>query len=220
MYANDPVSVQQLRNADLLVAPGTRERHGFGPRRNASRHLKQPLMATASALRQRIRPVHHPVVGQLSGTHDLFRGLSQSQLASLATHLDVRVCTVGESLGRQNEPSAGLVIVLDAQIGVSIGGVPIAVLDDGSHFGALPLLDGGDELHRASFDVLAPGTIAVVDKQEFRTVLDRFPTVAILTYEMARTRRDYLAQLAACETSQSLSQSALALLEYPVHLSV
>ncbi len=219
MYAADPVSVRQIRNAELLVASANRQHRERRPRKG-SKHRERSLKTIAVALRQRLRPTHQPAIGPLSLTHELFRGLDQSQLDSLATYLDLRVCATGESLGRQNEPSTGLVIVLDAQIGVSIDSVPIAVLDDGSHFGSLPLLDGGEALHRASFDVLAPGRIAVVDKQDFRTVLDRFPTVAIWVYAMARKRRDYLAQLAACETSQSLSESTQALLEYPVHLGV
>lgn len=220
MYANDPVSVGQLRNADLLVASETHRHRIFEPSRDLSMQLKQPLMAAARTLRQRLRPTHQPAVGLLSASHDLFMGLDQSQLTSLATYLDIQACPTGELLGRQNEPSDGLVIVLDAQIGVSIDGVPITVLDYGSHFGALPLLDGGDALNRASFDVLAPGRIAVVDKENFRTVLDRFPTIAISVYEMADSRRIYLAQHEACTTSQTLGQSTLAMLEYPVHLHV
>ncbi len=220
MYPTDPVSVRQTRNADLFVAAQDRKHHEVRTRSRGARHPGLRLRTAAAAFRQRFLPTHRATVGPLSNTHDLFRGLSQSQLTSLATYLDIRVCKVGESLGRQDEPATGMVIVLDAQIGVAIDGVPIAVLDDGSHFGSLPLIDGGEALHRASFDVLAPGTIAFLDKADFRTVLDRFPTVAIWTYAMARTRREYLAQLAACETSQSLGQSTLALLEYPVHIHV
>ncbi len=220
MYPRDPVSVRQQRDADLLMASEAHERQESIPQHDGLRQLERPFRAVTSALRQRLRPTHHPMVGPLSGSHDLFLGLDQSQLTSLASFLDIRACATGDSLGRQNEPAEGLVIVLDIQIGVSIDGVPITVLDHGSHFGGLPLLDGGDALHRASFDVLAPGKIAVVNTENFRTVLDRFPTIAISTYEMASSRREYLAQHAACTTSQSLGQSTLALLEYPVHLHV
>ncbi len=219
MYSVDPVSIHQLRNSDLSVA-SAEQQHRDRSRRRGSNHRARPLASVVGALRGRLIPTRQPTMGPLALTHELFRGLGQSQLDSLATYVNLRACTTGESLGRQDEPSTGLVIIFQAQIGVSIDGVPITVLDDGSHFGSLPLLDGGEALQRASFDVLAPGRVGVVDKQEFRTVLDRFPTVAIWVYAMARSRRDYLGQLAACETSQSLSQSTQALLEYPVHLPV
>jgi hypothetical protein len=150
----------------------------------------------------------------------LFRGLAREQLASLSELLEVRYCATGELLGRQNERAQHFVIILDARIGVTIDGVPATVLDHGSHFGALPLLDGEGALHRASFDCLAPGLIAVADPRQFRAILDGFPTVAIGVYAMTRRRREYLALLHDCETNRALRDSTKALLEYPAHLPV
>ncbi len=220
MLPTDPISVQQLRKADLIESGEAREHHELGPRRRGSRSPAQRLRARSSAVRQRLLPTRHPVVGPFSAAHDLFRGLDRSQLASLATHLEVRECAIGESLGRQNERATRFVIVLDAQIGVTIDGVPITVLDDGSHFGAVPLLEGGAASHRASFDALGPGLIALAGPRQFRTILDEYPTIAIGVYAMTRVRREYLEALAECEVSQSLGESTRAMLEYPVHLPV
>ncbi len=220
MHPSDPISVQQLREADLLVSAEARQHHETRPRRRGSRSPGQRLRAHSDAVRQRLLPTRHPAAGPFSASHDLFRGLDGSQLATLVNHLEVRECAIGESLGRQGERATRFVIVLDAQIGLTIDGVPITVLDDGSHFGAVPLLDGGAALHRASFDALAPGLIAVADPQQFRTILDEYPTIAIGVYAMTRVRREYLEALAECEVSQSLSESTRAMLEYPVHLPV
>lgn len=217
MLPTDPFSARQLRNADLLVAAEARDRHQ-GPVRRGSRSPARRVQAALDAALHRRLPTRHPAVGPFSASHDLFRGLGRSQLATLADYLEVRECRIGESVGRQDEPATQFVIVLDGQIGVTIDGVPTAVLDGGSHFGAVPLLDGGTALHRASFDVLVPTSIAVADPRQFRSILDDFPTIAIGVYAMTRVRRDYLARLDECEVSQSLGASTRAMLEYPVHL--
>lgn len=220
MHPTDPISVQQLRHAESIVSAEGGARREFRPRRTGSLSPARRLVARAGAARQRLLPTRHAVAGPFSASHDLFRGLDESQLASLGKHLEVRECAIGESLGRQNERATRFVIVLEAQIGVTIDGVPITVLDDGSHFGAVPLLDGGAALHRASFDSLSPGLIALADPRQFRTLLDEYPTLAIGVYAMTRERREYLAALAECEMSKSLGESTRAMLEYPVHLPV
>lgn len=217
MLPTDPITARQLRNADLLVAAEAREHHRVrsGP---GSRSPARQLRARLESFRQRLLPARQPAFGPLSASHDLFRGLGRSQLATLADHLEIRDCRIGDSLGRQNEPTTHFVAVLDAQVGVTIDGVPTTVLDAGSHFGAVPLLDGGEALHRASFDVLAPGLIALADPRQFRRILDDYPTIAIGVYAMTRIRREYLDRLAECEFSQSLGESTRAMLEYPAHL--
>ena len=220
MFPTDPISAQQLRNADLIESAEARAHHEFPSRRHGSRSPVGRLRAHSDALRQRVLPRRVATVGPFTASHDLFRGLDQSQLASLATHLEVRECAIGESLGRQNERATRFVIVLDAQIGVTIDGVPITVLDDGSHFGAVPLLDRGAALHRASFDALGPGLVAVAGPSEFRMILDEYPTIANTVYAMTRGRREFLEAFAACEASQNLGASTRAMLEYPVHLPV
>jgi CRP-like cAMP-binding protein len=172
------------------------------------------------AISHRLRRPRSVTSGPLSGSHELFRGLEQPRLEALGQHLDVRAVCAGESLAVQGERADAFVIVLDGRIGVTIDGVPQTVLDDGSHFGSLPLLEPMNNLHRASFAALASGHIAEATPQQFREILDGFPSVATRIYAMATARRDYLARLAACEGSQRLGRSTLELLEYPVHLSV
>ena len=219
MYPTDPTSVQQLRAAELFVANEAREHHRFSPRPDRAGGRLEPLITGARALRARLFQTSHVAVGVFSEDQELFRGLGRSQLESVATYLEVRSCSIGDSLGSQNEPASGFVIILDAQIGVSIDGLPVSVLDEGSHFGSVPLLDG-DLLHRATFDVLEAGRIAVADPEQFRAILDRFPTVANRVYAMARSRRSYLEELASCEANQTLRRSTVSLLEYPAHLPV
>ena len=220
MLPTDPISVQQLRKADLIVSAELREHHDLRPRQRGTRSPVRRVRASANAVRQRLIPTRHPAVGPFSASHDLFRALDRSQLTSLANHLEVRECVIGESLGRQGEQATRFVIVLEAQVGVTIDGVPTTVLDYGSHFGAVPLFAGGARLHRASFDALAPGLIALADPRQFRVILDEYPSIASGVYAMTRVRREYLEALEECEVSQSLGESTRAMLEYPVHLPV
>jgi CRP-like cAMP-binding protein len=220
MYATDPISARQMRSVDLVDAAEAQSHDGYELPRVGSGRLRRRVGVLTGAVGHRLRRPRSATSGLLSGSHELFRSLDQQQLEALGQHLDVRAIYAGESLGVQGERAETFVIVLDGRIGVTIGGVPQSVLDDGSHFGSLPLLEPRNNQHRASFAVLAPGHIAEARPQQFREILDGFPSVATRIYAMAAARRDYLTKLAACEGSQRLSSSTLELLQYPVHLSV
>ena len=218
MYATDPTSARQIREADLLVASESRRHGDFSVNDPRSYGRVRQLSSWIDSLRSRLAPTRHIEVGPLSTEHDLFRALNREQLTEVGERLAVRDCSLGQSLGRQNEQAEHFVVVLDAGIGVTIDGVPVTVLDNGSHFGAVPLLDGNGATHRASFDVLSAGKVAVADPAQFRSILDDFPTIAIAVYAMTRMRRERLAILDECSTNRELRESTLALLEYPVHL--
>lgn len=149
------------------------------------------------------------------GSHELFTGLDERSLARLAESFMVLEVGPGDSLGRQGHVAPEFVVVLDGRIGVSLDGLPLVVLDAGSHFGAIPLLDDGSTPYgRASFDVLEPGLVAVAGRLEFAQILDSFPLVAERIRAIADVRRAYLrgrADAAAVE--------ATTVEEFPVHIS-
>ena len=223
MYPTDVYSVQVLREADLLVAAQAREHHEVvRPGRGA--HPMRRLILLATSLNDRIRPHHGPEVatfGPLSASHELFAGLSTEQLAEMNRLLSVTEVQPGHALGRQGEPAHEFVTVLDGHVGVTIDGVPHAVLDGGTHFGAIPLLDRVNSMHRATFTAMTQSRIAVAHQREFREILDRFPVVAHRIHLMTQVRREFLADLARAPLqAEALEQLTSDLNDYPAHLSV
>lgn len=182
MFPTDPVSVCQLRHADLMVAEQYRRRHQSDPRLSSTEHRTLPWPAR----RSRRVPV-------LDGSLELFVDLDRRQLDRLAKHFAIVDVTEDDSLARQGEPATEFVVVLSGRIGVSLDGFALAILDRGAHFGALPLLDGGPgRFSRASFYVLEPSRIAVAHRHEFFKIMDGFPLVGRRIVQLAEIRRAYL----------------------------
>lgn len=157
-------------------------------------------------------------VGHLHTSHELFVGHDQQQLTRLARFFTVTDVPAGMTLGRQGYIAREFVTILTGQVGVAINGVPQAILDDGSHFGAVPLLDDAPgALHSASFTVMAPTRIAVANAAEFHSMLCEFRLVAGRIQAMTDVRRAYLAGLAQVGAAERSVPGALAIDEYPVH---
>jgi len=210
MYATDPASVRQLRSAALLEAEQSRS--------------ARPLSSRAGRLRRawarrRTMPVPVPVVAAPTladyGSHDLFVGLDRRTLTRLSESFVIMDVDAGDSLGRQGEAAPEFVVVLEGRIGVSLDGLPLAVLDAGSVFGALPLLDDGPTPYqRASFDVLGPSRIAVASRLQFIATLESFPLVARRIHAIADVRRAYLRGRSDAATTAGVSDVG----EFPLHI--
>ena len=103
----------------------------------------------------------------------LFRNLSPKQLAAvdgLVTTIDV---AVGRELIRQDEPGREFFVVVDGEAEVRRDGAVIAVRGPGTFFGEMSLL-----LHRprsASVVAKTAMTIDVIDRQDFRRLLEEYP---------------------------------------------
>lgn len=178
---DDPRTVQQLRTARLIEAEEYRLANQANPR----------VAGVGRPPRRRWWRPEEPV---LSADLELFEGLDRRTRARLAQHFLLVDLAAGESLARQGETASEFVVVLDGRVGVTIDGLPIAVFDEGSHFGAIPLIDGGaGRFARASFDVLEPTRVAIADRIQFFTVMERFPVVADRITRIAERRRAYLA---------------------------
>jgi CRP-like cAMP-binding protein len=181
MFTSDPVSVHQLRRADHIEAEQDRRSHRVGhevPR--GKRHSVSPWSRMT-------KPT------ELDGSLELFVGLNRRSLKQLARHFVFVELAPGEVLGRQGETASEFVVVLEGQIGVTLDGLPLAVLDQGSQFGALPLIDGGPgRFRRASFDVLEPSRLAVADRLQFVQILKQHPLVGHRIRQIAEQRRAYL----------------------------
>jgi CRP-like cAMP-binding protein len=156
--------------------------------------------------------------GFLSGSHELFVGHDQEQLTRLSGFFTVIDVPAGRMLGGQGHIAREFVTILDGEVGVTIDGIPHAVLDDGAHFGAVPLLDDvpGAE-HSASFTVMTPTRIAVANAAEFHALISDFPLVAQRVRAMTDVRRAYLAGLAHVDAAEQQVPVAPAIQTYPVH---
>jgi CRP-like cAMP-binding protein len=182
MYPTDPSTVQQLRFAQLLEAEQYRMCH---------RSDVPSAFGTASVTSRIRRLAARPT--DLDRSLELFVGLDQRTLHRLTRHFSIVDVSDGATLARQGDLATDFVVVLEGRIGVSLDGLPIAVLDAGSQFGALPMLDGAPgRFRRASFNVLEPSRIAIADRNQFFEILKNFPVVGRRIVQIAEIHRAYL----------------------------
>lgn len=208
MYPTDPTTIGQLRAAQLIEAEQTRtHRTPIPARPRGSRRTLAEWMASVRA------PAPRATVASF-GSHDLFVGLDRRTLRKVERLFFVVDVDAGDSLGRQGDVVPEFVVVLDGRVGVSVDGGPLAVLDAGSHFGALPLLDDGPmPYRRASFNVLGPGTVAVANRSQFHELMTSFPLVADRVRAISDVRRAYLAGRADSGIEERVRK------EFPLHLA-
>lgn len=218
MFPIDSISTRQLHDADMLVAEQARSRHAV--RRPRSRHWRPELRLATRAVLASLRPRRRPVDGPLQASHELFVGLDSDELRRLGTFLTVIDVPTGRSLGRQGSTAREFVTIITGRVGVTIDGIPNAVLDDGSHFGAVALLDNATNHHRASFSAMGPTRLAVATPGDFQALLGEFPTVAERIHAMTKIRRAYLAGLAEARAGETVPTLMLETVEYPAHILV
>jgi hypothetical protein len=199
MFPSDPRSIGQMFEANLLAAPQHRTR---GP-------VVTQRTRWWTALFEREETAW-------TAAHELFTGLGRTQLNRVAKKFTVLDVESGRSLGSQGSAASEFVVILQGRVGVTINGVPHAVLDDGSHFGSVALLDEQSSERRASFDVMAPSRIAIADDTRFSELLDEFPIVAKRIRAMADIRRAYLAGVAAADNCECLN--LIDAPGYPAHI--
>jgi voltage-gated potassium channel len=107
------------------------------------------------------------------GQIPLFQGLSTKQLAAvdaLVTTIDV---ASGRELIRQGEPGREFIVVVSGEAEVRRDGEVIAVRGAGSFFGETALLL--DQPRNASVVAKSAMTIEVIDRQDFKRLLEEYP---------------------------------------------
>jgi CRP-like cAMP-binding protein len=204
MYPTDPTTVRQLRNAQLLEAEQYRMSHRADVR---------SAFGVASVMSRIRRSAWAPT--DLDGSLELFVGLDQRALHRLTRHFSIVDVSDGEALARQGDPTTEFVVVLSGRIGVSLDGIPVAICDAGSQFGALPMLDGSPgRFSRASLDVLEPSRIAIADRKQFFEILKDFPVVGRRIVQIAEIHRAYLRGHADARALAADRETS----PFPVHL--
>lgn len=206
MFPCDPISTRQMLDAELVVAR----------QRTQGRVVSHHTPRWRAAF-ERFSASRH--TAPLPAGHELFTGLSRKQLSQAAGFFTVLEVPAGRTLGEQGSQVDRFVTILDGQVGVTINGVPHAVLDDGSQFSGLSLLDDDRPTHRGSFNVMVPSRIAVVEAAQFPAMLRQFPLIADRIRAIADVRRAYLAGLAAGADGQTTSAHWIEVEQYPVHVT-
>lgn len=116
------------------------------------------------------------------------KALGPAAIADLANSLrrmDVPENTVVVRRGQRGEC---MYFVAEGEVEVQVPAGPV-MLQAGSFFGELALLDGGDGLRTATVRCTRPATLLVLDVADFRALLGRHPTLAATVEEEAARRR-------------------------------
>lgn len=202
--SHDPDVAHQLTIAQAptdLVQPGTR---------SSSNAFSRVWRRRSTAQRPPVPVQRRPVV--LDHHFELFRDISKREFKRIEELFTIRDVPQGHLLARQGDVAREFFLLLEGRVAISIDDMPNVVLDQGCHFGEMPLLDAsGKRTRMATAHTLEPSRIAVANRRQFRAMLDISPTVARRVTMLAIGRQAYVA---AVRSEQALS----ALNEYPAHL--
>ena len=139
-------------------------------------------------------------------TVPLLEGIPEPELAELAGVLRRRDVPAGEILWREGDEAAGMLLIVDGQVSVSLRlpgdrGVEVAAMGRGEALGEVPLLDGGQ--HSATARVTEPASLLSLSRADFAALVSRHhPTAFALKRAIARVACGRLrAQLAALARS-------------------
>jgi CRP-like cAMP-binding protein len=107
----------------------------------------------------------------------LFEHLSyreQNEVLAVAT---TRSYAAGATVVKQGEPGGDLFVLLEGEVSVEQGGLPIATVRAGGHFGEMGLVDAGPR--SASVRAMEPLRAMVVHRDAMLALMQREPTLAV-----------------------------------------
>jgi len=105
------------------------------------------------------------VLGQVP----LFEGLSQRELAFVASRTDEVPVGAGRQLTKQGRPSNAFYVILDGEADVEVDGKKRDVLKKGDFFGEISMLDRGNAT--ATVTTRTPARLMVMSHAQFRDVV-------------------------------------------------
>jgi CRP/FNR family cyclic AMP-dependent transcriptional regulator len=106
----------------------------------------------------------------------LFSACSKRDLQRLAKASDEVQIAAGTQLTVEDTIGREAFVIVEGTATVSKGGVAVATLGPGDHFGELALLDGGPRTATVTAD--SDMEVLVLSKPAFNGVLDEIPTLA------------------------------------------
>src|SRR5688500_13341152 len=119
---------------------------------------------------------------QLLRSIPLFAGLTDEQLARVASLTEVRAYPVRKVVVTQGEPASALFGIAHGRLKVSSCGpdgkdTVLGIMDAGEVFGEVALLDGG--VRSATCTTIEPCELLVVDRVQFMELLESSPGIAV-----------------------------------------
>lgn len=217
MYQSEFAPLRHLQKTDLIDAASSRAGQLLIYEPGGRRSTRRRMARTFRALPRRIgSAVARRRPAGLDPALEPFVGLSARQLRRLPEYLALHDVPVGTALGYQGDMVSSFVVILGGHVGVTIDDEPVAVLDEGSQFGALPLLNPGAYPGRhASFHTMTDCTIAIASHAQFLALLEDLPPIRKYVRQIADRRREYLASRAA---ASDWSEEGVLDLTYPAHV--
>ena len=113
------------------------------------------------------------VLGQVP----LFEGLSQRELAFVASRTDEVPVGAGRQLTRQGRPSSAFYVILEGEADVEIDGQKRDVLKKGDFFGEISMLDRGNAT--ATVTTRTPARLMVMSHAQFRDVVKTSDSILV-----------------------------------------
>jgi serine/threonine protein phosphatase PrpC len=107
----------------------------------------------------------------------LFEHLSYRELSEVLAIASTRGYAVNELVVRQGDPGGDLFVLLQGEVTVEQGGLPIAVVRAGGHFGEMGLVDAGPR--SASVRAREPLRAMVVHRDAMMALMQREPAIAV-----------------------------------------
>lgn len=153
---------------------------------------------------------------RLIGNARIFRGLSEPRRAELAARAHIRSFAAGETIFGMGGRGDCLMAVLSGRVRVSVtsqGGdeMMLALLGPGDILGEIAVLDGGERTADATAQSAC--TMAVVDRRDILSLLEREPTawLAIVELLCARLRSTdrHIAEIALLDLPARLASALL-----------
>jgi len=116
----------------------------------------------------------------------LFAGLSKHELLSILNSARVVEFGHGSSLVKEGESGKGFFVITKGRAKVDVGGVEVATLDEGSHFGEMAALDGGPRA--ATITAETAVTTLELTPTALMHIVNKEPAVAAAIYQELRGR--------------------------------
>lgn len=118
----------------------------------------------------------------------LFSGLSKRHLRHIAKLMEEQSFQKGAKLAEEGESGDSFHVIVEGEAKVTRGGRLINRLIPGDFFGEVALIDGGPRT--ATVTAETPVTTLVLDRNEFRRMLEEDPSIVVkMLEELARRLR-------------------------------
>jgi CRP-like cAMP-binding protein len=141
-----------------------------------SRQLMEEIAAAHPEVLQTLRRFYRErMLATLLSTSPLLAPLTADERAQMAGQLEARKFATEQAIIEEGKPSEGLFLILTGGVEVTIRGVSVGRLGEGSYFGEMSLLRGG--VASATVQASAPTEVVLLPARDFYHVMASHPVV-------------------------------------------